>query len=106
MKDENYSSMVYNNSYMPRATFEPNQNFTNTQFTNNDLKYQYLTDIMNDNIGKVATIYVSFPDSIEWRDKYFTGTIKSIGRDYILIQLLNSNKNILILSIYINYIEF
>ena len=48
---------------------------------------------------------MSFPDSIEWRDKVFAGTLQSVGLDYILIKDLN-NTPILLQKIYINFIEF
>ena len=60
--------------------------------------------LINRNKGKKAKIHMSFPDSIEWRDKIFTGTIEGSGNNYILIT--NNNSSILLQKIYINFIEF
>ena len=56
-------------------------------------------------LALLAKIFMSFPDSIEWRDKIFEGKIISVGNDYVLIK---DNKGIdsLLTNIYINYIEF
>ena len=43
-------------------------------------------------------VYVSFPDSIEWRDSVFEGILKQVGKDYIVIE------NTIIWCIYIDYI--
>ena len=48
---------------------------------------------------------MSFADSIEWRDKVFVGKVESAGRDYVLLRTDN-NKQLLLWSIYINFIEF
>ena len=67
--------------------------------------YSYMSALLKSKIGNTATIYASFPDSIEWRDKIFKGQIISNGDDYTLIKT-NSNTEELVVNIYINYIEF
>ncbi len=62
-------------------------------------------NFMSLNIGKKAKIYMSFPDSIELRDKVFIGTLQAVGLDYILIRD-TSNMPILLQKLYLNYIEF
>lgn len=64
----------------------------------------YVDNIFRLNIGKEASFYLSYSDSIEWRDKVFTGVIRESGKDYVL---LDSNGTwILIWMIYINYVTF
>ncbi len=64
----------------------------------------YVDNIFRLNIGKEASFYLSYSDSIEWRDKVFTGIIRESGKDYVL---LDSNGTwILIWMIYINYVTF
>ena len=60
---------------------------------------------MKSNIDKRVKIYMSFPDSIEWRDKVFEGFLQSVGLDYILIKDTN-NTPVLLQKIYMNYAEF
>ena len=61
--------------------------------------------LLNINIGKKVKIYISFPDSIEWRDKVFEGVLESVGIDYVLINDATSTPTLL-QKIYIYYIEF
>lgn len=62
----------------------------------------YVDEYLRNNIGKKAEIHTSFSDSIEWRDSIFTGTIDTVGKDYIVIK--NNNSKHIIWSIYIDYI--
>ena len=65
---------------------------------------EHMEKLINQNRGKKVKIYMSFPDSIEWRDKIFSGIIEGTGTNYILIT--SNNTPILLQKIYINFIEF
>ena len=65
---------------------------------------EHMEKLINQNHGKRVKIYMSFPDSIEWRDKIFSGTIEGTGTNYILIT--TNNTPILLQKIYVNFIEF
>lgn len=75
-----------------------------SNFLNSNIP-EHLEMLLNQNKGKKANIYMSFPDSIEWRDKIFSGTIEGSGTNYILIKD-NNNNPVVLQKIYINYIEF
>ena len=49
---------------------------------------------------------LSFPDSVEWKDKIFTGVVEQAGRDHLIISDPSTGKWYLILMIYLNYVEF
>ena len=66
----------------------------------------YIENILRLNKGKLARLYFSYPDSVEWRDKVFTGIIEQAGRDHIVISDPNTGKWYLLLIIYLNYVEF
>ncbi len=66
----------------------------------------YIENILRLNKGKLATFYFSYPDSVEWRDRTYTGIIEAAGRDHIIISEPNSGKRYLLLNIYLNYVEF
>ncbi len=107
-----------NNSYYPNPMFPgsalqtptPNQqmgpsieqNITNLQGT----EQSYIENILRLNKGKVAKFYMSYPDSVEWRDKIFTGVIEAAGRDHIIISDPNTGLWHLLLIIYLNYVDF
>lgn len=83
-------------------------NLTNIPGLNNPLNNQesteYVDNIFKLNIDKEATFYLSFSDSIEWRDKVFTGIIRDSGKDYVLLE--NNGTWTIIWMIYINFATF
>ena len=70
------------------------------------LEQSYIENILRLNKGKLATFYMSFPDSVEWRDKTFTGIIEAAGRDHIIVSDPKSGRWYLLLMIYLNYVDF
>lgn len=91
---------------MNQNTYPPYMNFNNyNENTNNNLDSNYVESVFYGNKGKRVSIYLSYPDSVEWRDKVFTGTILKNGRDYVMIQQDDGNI-ILIWLVYINYAIF
>lgn len=107
-----------NNSYYPNPMFPgsttpsgmPNQqmapsieqNITGAQMS----EQSYIENILRLNKGKVAKFFMSYPDSIEWRDKMFTGVIEAAGRDHIIISDPNTGLWHLLLIIYLDYVDF
>lgn len=90
----------------------PNNNMNNTlgvNSTNNSIAFEeqsYVENILRLNKGKLATFYFSYPDSVEWRDRTYTGIIEAAGRDHIIISEPDSGRRYLLLNIYLNYVEF
>ena len=70
------------------------------------MQQSYIENILRHNKGKRAKLYVSFPDSNEWRDKVFDGIIEQAGRDHIIISDPKTGKWFLVLMIYLDYVEF
>ena len=65
-----------------------NSGFTNIKEASDGMlaiEQSYIENILRLNRGKLATLYFSFPDSVEWRDKTFTGIIEAAGRDHIIV---------------------
>ena len=56
--------------------------------------------------GKKVSVYQSFADSGEWKDKIFTGIIEESGRDHIILSDPNTGNWYLLLMIYVNFIKF
>ena len=75
---------------------------------NNDLPMEqsYVENILRLNKGKIASFYMSYPDSNEWRDKIFTGRVEQAARDHVVVFDPKNGKWYLLLSIYLNYIIF
>lgn len=75
---------------------------------NNDLPMEqsYVENILRLNKGKIASFYMSYPDSNEWRNKIFTGRVEQAARDHVVVFDPKNGKWYLLLSIYLNYIVF
>ena len=75
---------------------------------NNDLPMEqsYVENILRLNKGKIASFYMSYPDSNEWRDEIFTGRVEQAARDHVVVFDPKNGKWYLLLSIYLNYIVF
>jgi spore coat protein GerQ len=76
------------------------------QLADISMQQSYIENILRSNKGKKIKAYVSFPDSNEWRDKIFEGTIEQAGRDHLIIRNPKDGHWFLILMIYLNYVEF
>ena len=74
-----------------------------TPFT---MEQSYIENILRNNTGKKVKVHASFSDSVEWRDRVFTGIIEHAGRDNLIIKDVDNNKNYLILMIYVDFFEF
>lgn len=70
------------------------------------LEQSYIENILRLNRGKLATLYFSYPDSVEWRDKTYTGIIEAAGRDHIIVSDPKNGRWYLLLMIYLNYVDF
>lgn len=70
------------------------------------MEQSYIENILRLNKGKRATFYMSFSDSISYRDKIFTGIIEQAGRDHIIISDPETGKWYMLLMIYLDFVEF
>jgi len=70
------------------------------------MEQSYVENILRLNKGKVASIYMTFPDSNEWRDRIFTGVVEQAARDHVVLSDPKTGKWYLLLSIYVDFIVF
>ena len=70
------------------------------------MEQSYVENILRINKGKVASFYMTFPDSDEWRDRVFTGVVEQATRDHIVVSDPKTGKWYLLLTIYLDYIVF
>ena len=89
------------------TSLTPNSpNMGNWNNINNMNNNSYAQGVLQKNIGMTGYFFVSFPDSVDWRDKIFYGILTEAGDDYILIYNEDNNEYYLIWSIYLNYATF
>jgi len=105
----------YQNPTFPGVT-NPNKEIPEmNNYTNNieaipdypglPMEQSYIENILRLNKGKRAKSYISFPDSLTWKDKIFDGYVEQAGRDH-LIMSNDEGKWFLIPLIYLDYVEF
>ena len=94
MNNNNYYNPVYPNGYVDNGS------------TTFDDEQSYIENIIRLNKGKIGRFYMTFPDSLEWRDRVFSGVIEQSGKDHIIISDATTGKWYLLLLIYLDYVEF
>lgn len=94
---------------MNNGYYNPNYNnmIPNSDYSSElPLEQSYVENILRLNKGKIASFYMSYPDSNEWRDKIFTGIVEQAARDHVVISDPKTGKWYILLSIYMNFIVF
>ena len=104
MNGSYYQTPVFIND-INRDTENIESNFSN-QSNQYNMEQSYIENILRNNIGKKVRVHTSFSDSVEWRDRVFTGIIEHAGRDNLVINDKENGKNYLILMIYLDFVEF
>ncbi|MFD0675098.1 spore coat protein GerQ [Cohnella sp. GCM10027633] len=66
----------------------------------------YVENILRMNLGKVATLYMTYENNSEWNAKIFKGVLEAAGRDHIIISDPATGKRYLLLTINLDYITF
>lgn len=66
----------------------------------------YVENILRLNLGKVATIYMTYENNVEWNAKIFKGRLEAAGRDHIIISDPATGKRYLLLTVNLDYITF
>lgn len=66
----------------------------------------YVENILRMNLGKVATLYMTYENNSEWNAKIFKGALEAAGRDHIIISDPATGKRYLLLTLNLDYITF
>ena len=102
-----YNPNLTGNDFNKGSLSNVTDNFNTSSYVPDlPMEQSYVENILRLNKGKIASFYMSFPDSNEWRDRIFTGVIEQAARDHIVISDPKTGKWYLLLSIYLNYIVF
>lgn len=107
-----------NNSYLNTSSFPGNPIYSNGIATPNQStaptnmqeyipdEQSYIENILRLNKGKKVSVYQSFADAGEWKDRIFTGIIEQSGRDHIILSDPTTGNWYLLLMIYVDFIKF
>lgn len=66
----------------------------------------YIENILRMNLGKIATIYMTFENNSEWNAKVFVGELEAAGRDHIVISDPKTGVRYVLLMVNLDYISF
>lgn len=66
----------------------------------------YIENILRLNLGKIATIYMTYENNSEWNAKIFKGVVEAAGRDHIIISDPSTGMRYLLLMVNLDYITF
>ncbi|MBN2908857.1 spore coat protein GerQ [Polycladomyces sp. WAk] len=66
----------------------------------------YSEDLLHRNIGKTVTVYLTFENNPQWPAKKTTGTLRGVGRDFIVVRDRQTGKDHMFLNINIDYVVF
>lgn len=100
MNGSYYKNAMYNADY---DHIRPADNFGGDDIP---MEQSYIENILRLNKGKKVNVYMSYSDSVEWRDKMYSGIIEQAGRDHLIISDPSTGKWYLLLMIYLDYVEF
>ncbi|GAB6935942.1 hypothetical protein JCM14720_18630 [Calditerricola yamamurae] len=70
------------------------------------LEESYIENILRLNLGKMATIYMTFENNTQWNAKVFRGRLEAAGKDHIIISDPRTGKRYLLLMVNVDWIEF
>ncbi|MGE5703901.1 MAG: spore coat protein GerQ [Clostridia bacterium] len=66
----------------------------------------YVENILRMNLGKVATLYMTYENNSQWNAKVFKGVLEAAGRDHIIISDPQTGRRYLLLTVNLDYITF
>jgi spore germination protein Q len=66
----------------------------------------YIENILRMNLGKMATVYMTFENNSEWNAKIFKGQLEAAGRDHLILVDPDTGMRYLLKMINLDYITF
>jgi spore germination protein Q len=70
------------------------------------MEQSYIENILRLNLGKIATIYMTFENNTQWNAKVFKGRVEAAGRDHIIISDPKTGMRYLLLMVNLDFITF
>lgn len=70
------------------------------------MEESYIENILRLNLGKMATIYMTYENNSQWNAKIFKGKLEAAGRDHIIISDPATGMRFLLLMVNLDYITF
>jgi spore germination protein Q len=92
--------------YNPYGTASPSVQGWDGTSVSQQRQRVYSEDLLSRNIGKTVTVYLTFENNSQWNAKKITGTLRGVGRDFIVVRDRQTGKDHMFLNINIDYVVF
>jgi spore germination protein Q len=66
----------------------------------------YIENILRLNLGKIATVYMTYENNSQWNAKIFKGRLEAAGRDHIILSDPTTGMRFLLLMLNLDYVTF
>lgn len=63
-------------------------------------------DLLQRNVGKRVSAYMTYDGSEEWPNRVFSGVLRQVGRDYFILRDQDTGKDVMLLNINLNFVVF
>ncbi|SDE02722.1 spore germination protein Q [Paenibacillus sp. UNCCL117] len=70
------------------------------------IEQSFIENILRLNLGKIATLYMTYENNSEWNAKIFKGRLEAAGRDHIIISDPATGMRYLLLMVNLDYATF
>lgn len=100
-----YKNPTFKGDEAPYVTNNYTSNIAPISTSELSMEQSYIENILRLNRGKHVKAYFSFPDSVNWKDKIFDGSIEQAGRDHVVMST-TGGQWVLVPMIYLDYVEF
>lgn len=89
------------------APYSSNSNLTpNIPILQTPREQDYIENVLQATVRLKLRVYMTFPDSVEWRDRIFEGILEGSGRDHLVLSDPKTGNWLIIPLIYVDYYEF
>lgn len=94
---------IYTGNNMPIPNQQTAPNYSQMELP---MEQSYIENILRLNKGKQVHVHYTVPDSVEFKDREFSGIVEQSGRDHIILSDPTNGKWYLLLMLYVDFITF
>lgn len=101
-----YTPATTQGAFPPPSNYYPPTPVTPGATAQLPIEESYIENILRLNLGKIATLYMTYENNSEWNAKVFRGRLEAAGRDHIIISDPQTGMRYLLLMVNLDYITF
>jgi spore germination protein Q len=70
------------------------------------MEESFVENVLRLNLGKMATVYMTFENNSQWNAKIFRGRLEAAAKDHLILSDPKTGKRYFLLMVNLDYIEF